>query len=807
MNTFRTDTIQEQEALLASLENTDICTFWYFPQEKLITVNERTARTYQCRTRYTDMPGSFADEFVHPSTQAVFYDMYQRIDAGERTAHASFSSLDLQNWCTVTLTTISWDVQGRPARTFGIIQNISDLKLREAEYHSKKRMLSSIIDALSKIYMFNYFIDLETLTFTQIAGLDYITELLGTSGDVVPAFEMFTESLIGENYKEDFRAFVDVRTLADRIGDQQNIVLEYSSLRKGWCRASFIVVHRNSRGIPDQVEFVVENISDQRKKELDAQDALARAYEAANKANASKSAFLNNMSHDIRTPMNAIVGFSAIAAAHIDEKERVQDCIAKITASSRHLLSIINEVLDMSRIESGKIQIQEQEANLPTILHDFVTMIQDQVRVKGLELFIDTMDLVHENVYADEARLHRVLLNLAGNAVKFTPAGGTISVRLAEKPQTDPHVGSYIITVRDTGIGMSRDFLPHVFEPFEREQTSTVSKMEGTGLGMAITRNIIQMMGGTISVDSEKGKGSVFTIELPLKLMEKEMEDPRIRRLAGLHALVVDDDYNVCDSVSKMLDKIGMEPEWTMSGTEAVLRTRSALEMGRHFSVFLVDWRMPDMSGVEVVRRLRKLVGNEVPVYVLSSYDFSDIEKEARDAGVTAFCQKPLFLSELRKTLLISLGEYQSGQPKSASISLEELKGKRILLTEDNELNQEIAVDILTEAGFVVDTADNGQIAVDKLDAAREGTYDLVLMDIQMPVMDGYQATRTIRARKNPWLQKLPILAMTANAFEEDRQKALEAGMNGHLVKPIDVDKLLETLSMVLKESGNRSAG
>lgn len=799
MDTFRTDKQQEEEALLASLENTDICTFWYFPQEKLITVNERTARIYQCKRIYTDMPKSFADDFVHPATQSAFFELYHKIDAGERTAQASFSSLDRKNWVTVTLTTVSRDMLGRPAKAYGIVQNISELKLQEAEYHSNRRMLSGIIDALSNIYMFNYFIDLETLEFIQITGPDYITSILGTRGDVVPAFEMFASTLIEDSYKESFCAFVDVHTLADRIGSLQNISLEYSSLRKGWCRASFIVVSRDPFGAPNRVEFVVENISAQREKELEDQRALAQAYEAANKANASKSAFLNNMSHDIRTPMNAIVGFSAIAAAHIDDRERVQDCIAKITASSRHLLSIINEVLDMSRIESGKIQIQEQEANLPAILHDFMSMIQDQIRVKGLELYIDTMDLTHENVYADEARLHRVLLNLAGNAVKFTPPGGIISVRLTEKPQTSAQYGNYVITVRDTGIGMGEDFLPHVFEPFEREQTSTVSKVEGTGLGMAITKNIIEMMGGTIRADSEKGKGSVFTIELPLRLMDKEMEDPRIERLAGLHALVVDDDYNVCDSVSKMLDKIGMEPEWTMSGKEAVLRTRSFLEMGRYFSVYLVDWKMPDMSGIEVVRQLRQLAGDQVPIYILTAYDFSDIEKEALEAGVTAFCPKPVFLSELRLILLASLGDSVRNQEKPAPAVNEALHGKHILLTEDNELNQEIAVEILTEAGFVVDTANNGQDAVEKLKASGEGTYDLVLMDIQMPVMDGYEAARAIRAMPEPWIQKLPILAMTANAFEEDRQKALKSGMDGHLAKPINVDILLRTLSELLQ--------
>ena len=504
------------------------------------------------------------------------------------------------------------------------------------------------------------------------------------------------------------------------------------------------------------------------------------------------------MSHDIRTPMNAIVGFAGIAAAHINDKERVQDCIAKITASSKHLLSIINEVLDMSRIESGKIHIQEQEAHLPTIMQDFMSMIQGQIHAKGLELFIDTMNLIHENVYADEARLHRILLNLVGNSVKFTPTGGMISIRLLEKPQTSAKYGNFVLSIRDTGIGMSKDFLPYVFEPFERERTATVSKVEGTGLGMAITKNIIEMMGGQISAESEQGKGSTFTIELSLKLMDKAMADPRIEQLAGFHAMVVDDDYNVCDSVSKMLDKIGMEPYWTMSGKEAVLHAKSASEMGRGFSVYIVDWRLPDMSGVEVVRQLRQIAGNDIPIYILTAYDFSDFEDEAKKAGVTAFCQKPLFFSQLRTALLESIGEAHDSQQEPMAERDRQLYGKRILLAEDDELNQEIAIEILTEAGFKVDTADNGKAAVEKIAQAAEGAYDIVLMDIQMPIMDGYEATQRIRSLPSEWTKKLPILAMTANAFEEDRQNALEAGMDGHLAKPIDTVKMLQTLDRIL---------
>ena len=799
MEAYEENTLQEQAGLLAAIQNTDICTFWYYPQDKLITVNERAASMYRCDRVYRDMPDSFANAFVHPSTQPGFYQMYRRIDAGEQTAQASFSSIDRKNWCTVTLTTVSFDGQGRPLKSYGIIQNISEMKMQEAEYHSSKKLLGNIIDAMSKIYMFNYYIDLETMEFTEILGLDYVTAMLGTSGDAALALQQFADTLIDRHFQESFRAFTDLHTLAERIGRRQNISLEYLSLKQGWCRASFIVVSRSPSGSPAQVEFVVENISAQRKKELEAREALERAYENANKANASKSAFLTNMSHDIRTPMNAIVGFASIAASHIHDQARVQDCISKITASSKHLLSIINEVLDMSRIESGKIQIQEQEASLPVIMHDFMSMVQPQVRAKGLELFIDTLDLTHENVYVDEARLHRILLNLVGNSVKFTPAGGKVSIRLQEKPQTSEKYGNFVISVKDTGIGMGKDFLPHVFEPFERERTSTVSKVEGTGLGMAITKNILEMMGGNISAESELGNGATFTIELPLRLMGKAPGEPRIEQLAGLHAMVVDDDYNVCDSVSKMLDKIGMEPEWTMSGKEAILHVKSALEMGRSFYAFIIDWKLPDMGGAEVTRHLRRLAGKDVPIYILTAYDASDIEEEAKNAGVTAFCQKPLFMSQLRRALLESIGADEEEARSPAQAQSQDFHGKRLLLVEDNELNQEIAVTILSEAGFQMDTADDGKEAVGKISQAQEGYYDAVLMDIQMPVMDGYEATRKIREMTAGWARRLPILAMTANAFEEDKKNALEAGMDGHLAKPIDTAEMFRALDEVLR--------
>ncbi len=527
------------------------------------------------------------------------------------------------------------------------------------------------------------------------------------------------------------------------------------------------------------------------RQKIDLQDALA----AAQHANRAKTTFLNNMSHDIRTPMNAIIGFTSLAAAHIDNTEQVQDYLAKITTSSNHLLSLINDVLDMSRIESGKVKIEEKETSLPEIMHDLKTIVQADIASKQLEFYIDTADVVNEHVLCDKLRLNQVLLNLLSNAMKFTMPGGIVSVRVIQKGAAAEGRASYEFQVKDTGIGMSQEFLAHVFDPFERERSSTVSGIQGTGLGMAITKNIVDMMDGTISVVSEEGKGSTFTVSLQLKTCSGPVRQEEIPQLKGLRALVADDDFNTCSSVTKMLATVGMRPDWTTSGKEAVLRTKLAWEQGDEYAAFIIDWLMPDMNGVEVVRRVRTIIGDEKPIIILTAYDWSDIEEEARAAGVTAFCSKPIFLSELREVLESPLATPKEEDDKAQAVSFE---GKKVLLVEDNELNQEIAVEILQGAGFVVEVADDGEAAVERMEQSAPGQYDLILMDIQMPIMNGYEATEKIRALGDPRVAGIPIIAMTANAFDEDRRAALEAGMNGHIAKPIDIPKLMELLQDLL---------
>ena len=532
--------------------------------------------------------------------------------------------------------------------------------------------------------------------------------------------------------------------------------------------------------------------------ELDrARQAAVDALKLAESANVSKTAFLTNMSHDIRTPMNAIIGLTNLMQHDLNNPEKLQAYIDKLHTSSEHLLGLINDVLDMSKIESGAVTLRMDEVNLAEQIEQIEAIIRPQTRQRGQHFIVRASQIHHENFIGDATRLRQVLLNILSNAVKYTQQGGEISLDVREVSRSGHSYVKYAFVVKDNGIGMSEEFQKHIFEAFSREESSTVSGIQGTGLGMSITKNIVDLMGGTIAIESEPGKGSEFIVNLCFALSGQKVELRQLPQLEGLRALVADDDTDTCLSVSTMLSKIGMRPEWTISGREAVIRTRYAMEQGDEFSVYIIDWLIPDMNGIEVVRQIRKMIGKSCPIIILTAYDWTDIEEEARAAGVTAFCEKPLFLSELRRVLAEPYGAEPACKPAQPAAA--ELRGKNLLLVEDNALNRELALEILKEAGFAVDTAEDGEIAVQKMKQAAPGQYDLILMDIQMPKMDGYEATRQIRALPDAAKAGIPIFAMTANAFEEDRQNALKAGMDGHIAKPLDIPHLLQVLADVLK--------
>jgi signal transduction histidine kinase/CheY-like chemotaxis protein len=544
------------------------------------------------------------------------------------------------------------------------------------------------------------------------------------------------------------------------------------------------------------VRYIV-SISDQtenKRREQVIKDALVNAQSA----NAAKQNFLSRMSHEIRTPMNAIIGMTTIAAAHIEDRKRVADCLEKIGYSSKHLMTLINDVLDMSKIDEGKISIAHEAFNLEGVAESITSIIYPQAVEKGLNFTIPLVDVTDTVLIGDSLRLNQVLLNLLSNALKFTPSGGSIRMEIRQLMRKNGRV-RFRFTVSDTGIGMSKEFMKRLYLPFEQENTATGRKYGGTGLGMAISQNLVSLMGGTLSVSSEINKGSTFTVELDFDIAEEIAESSAHNQqtLNALKVLIADDDRDTCIHTSLLLSNLGIVSQWVLSGEECVTEVTSAHRVGEDYDICFVDWRLPDMDGVEVTRRIRRTVGPETTIVIITAYDWSSIEQSAREAGANAFLSKPFFASTLYNMLLSVTGIEKAVQPYGEQSSYPSLANHRVLLAEDNDLNREIAVELLSMAGIKVTCASDGQEAVNMY-LSHEDEYDLILMDIQMPVMDGYQATKTIRNSGSTRAQTIPIVAMTADAFHEDVVKSNEAGMNGHLSKPIDAKRLYKMIENVL---------
>ncbi len=569
----------------------------------------------------------------------------------------------------------------------------------------------------------------------------------------------------------------------------------YNTIEDTYMRVS-VFLHRDKETDHIHGLFMAMDITEAKKRQEEQQEALLAAYEAANHASAAKSSFLANMSHDIRTPMNGIIGMTAIAGAHLDDKERVADCLSKIMVASKHLLGLLNEVLDMSKIESGKIELQDEEFSLPDLVDDLITIVKPQIEARRHEFFVSVRGIEHENVIGDSQRIQQVFLNLLSNAVKYTPEGGKVQLILSEKLFRRKGVGCYEIVFEDNGIGMDKEFLKRLFEPFTRAEDSRVAKIQGTGLGMTITRNIVQLMNGRIDVKSEPDKGSRFTVTIFLKLQEGENPVSH-DKLADLPVLVVDDDEASCESTCEMLDDLGMRSEYVLCGEDAVKRVVDRHEAEDDFFAVILDWKMLGMDGLAVTREIRRRVGENVPIIIFSAYDWSDIEVSARAAGANAFLSKPLFKSKMVYLFKEILGNQKDLQSLSAlkTVQKEDFSGKRALLVEDNELNAEIAGEILGMAGLEIEYAKDGREALDKMTEAEAGYYDIVFMDIQMPIMDGYEASKAIRSLPGDYPRRVPIIAMTANAFMGDVQACKAAGMDEHIAKPLDLDHLFKVLN------------
>ena len=535
------------------------------------------------------------------------------------------------------------------------------------------------------------------------------------------------------------------------------------------------------------------DITKDREEQARQRKALEDACQAAQVASAAKSNFLSSMSHDIRTPMNAIMGMAAIARANLNSPGKVYDCLNKIGTSGKHLLSLINEVLDMSKIESGKIDLALGQVNLPGILQDVMDMCGPLINEKRQQFQISIGQVQHEEVIADGDRLQQILMNLLSNAIKYTHEEGTITLRISEQPSQTHGKSQYEFTCIDSGIGMSPEYLSHIFEPFSRAEDPRISKLQGTGLGMTITENVVRMMNGTIQVESELGKGSKFTVSVPMEWcgQEESLSD----ELLGLPVLVVDDDQITCENAAALLNELGMRGYWVMSGREAIGRIAAAHDQKDDFFAVILDWVMPDMNGLETVRVIREKLGDDVPIIIISAYDYSDIEEEFISAGADAFITKPLFKSKMLQVLQLFISSEESDAVHAADEKKDpEFHGKRILLAEDNEVNREIVIELLRVHDISVDAAENGQQAMEMFDTSEPGTYHAILMDIQMPVLNGYGAAAGIRSLKRSDAQSIPIIALTADAFADDIARSQKAGMNAHIAKPVDVNYLLETL-------------
>lgn len=684
-------------------------------------------------------------------------------------------------------------------------------KKREAEYLVYQKAMNSTVRACRAVY----YIDINKMTCEIVypSGADGKSRHNDYESEMADRFKY---GVVAEEHIELVADFLKMDNILKRLADRDHIELQFKrrmfdvNKRKvegggyEWCSISVTAAEKKD-GKLSAITMAIRSIDDLIQREEEQKQMLALAVARAEAANRAKSDFLSRMSHDIRTPMNAILGMTSIAALHIDEKNRVLDALEKITVSGKHLLGLINDVLDMSKIESGKVSLTEDAFDLSDTIDSLLTVFRSQVDAKQQTLEVHVTKIEHENVIGDEQHLSQIFMNIMGNAVKFTPAGGRITIHIEEKESRISGSGYYEFTFEDTGIGMEPEYIQKIFEPFSRAANSSGNKIEGTGLGMSIAVNIARMMDGDIKVESEPGKGSKFTVMVHLKLDDFVPEN--MESLASLPVLVVDDEKDACESVCEILNSLGMKAEYALGGDCAIKRMIESEEAHAEFSVVILDWKMPVKDGLETAKEIRRTISRHIPIIILSSYDWADIEAEAQEAGIDGFISKPMFKSKLIRVLHNVLEDEREEEISDAldTFRQQDCFGKRVLLVEDNEINIEVAEELLNIVGIQVETALNGQLAVDCLLEKEPGYFDLIFMDIQMPVMNGYEAARAIRSSGRQDLEHIPIVAMTADAFSDDVRKAKDAGMNDHVSKPVDLDRLESILRKWVAQSESDS--
>lgn len=658
--------------------------------------------------------------------------------------------------------------------------------------HERKQL--SIIQTLGDIYSSIYYTDARSMRYQRLKGTSEIESVISDTGDTKQAHIDYVKNYVEDIDQEKMNEFLDVDTIVDRLRDTNAISCEYKRINAGWQRATLAAASRDSNNEVTAFILAVQLIEQEKAKEIATKDALLEAYEAAQMANKAKSIFLSNMSHDIRTPMNAIIGMTAIAGANLNNIDKVADCLSKITTSSKHLLGLINEVLDMSKIESGKIDLIEENFSLSDTINNLISLNKADADEKNHSISVHINDVNHENVIGDSVRLQQVFTNLLSNAIKYTQDGGKIDITVTEKNTNNPKIGWYEVIFKDNGFGMTEDFIKIMFDPFARANDERVSRIQGSGLGMPIARNIVRMMNGDIKVESKLNEGSTFTVSFSLKLQNEE--EISYENFVDLHILVADDDEISCESTCIICNSLGMKSEYVTSGREAVAKTVEHHNNDDDYYAVILDWKMPDMNGIETAKHIRENIGNEIPIIVLTAYDWTEIEQEARAAGVDAFLSKPLFKSRVAHLFNDLTGNNHTEESKPLREELDncDFTGKRILLVEDNELNREITIELLAMVGIETEFAEDGKKGVDKFQNSPVGYYDLIFMDIQMPIMNGYEAASAIRALSHSDARKIPIIAMTANAFASDVRAAINSGMNDHIAKPLDMKQIVEAL-------------
>ena len=732
------------------------------------------------------------ESIVKNTADSTIYSVpFRRVfDSGMRYYRLDFSKMDLPD--------------GKTGIVAGFM-DVDDETRKNLKIQHSLKLRYAVIEALTKAYDSVWIInDLKTQRFTLFRIDEEMVHLM--PAQQAARIDRFSDALRFYSklvLEEDRQQFLDSVTPEEIALNTERMAIYSVPFRRVF--ESGVRHYRLEFGRLDlgngESNIVVgfKDVEEEVRKELQIQQALREAIDAANASNKAKSDFLSSMSHDMRTPMNGIIGMTAIAARNLDDREKVADCLRKISEASSHLLGLINEVLDMNKIESGKAELQEEEFCLADLIESMLAMTRPQLQAHEHIFRMQIVDVQHEMVIGDSRRIEQILVNIMSNAIKYTPNGGRIALTVKEGPTRTQGFRHYQFVFEDNGYGMTEEFQKHLFEPFSRANDMQTAGIQGTGLGMAITQNIVRMMGGNISVESTYGEGSKFTVDLFLKV--QDTDGINYDRFVDLRVLVVDDDPICCESTCEILNDMGMNSEWALSGKAAVERVKNRQEQGRDFCAAIIDWKLQDQGGVETTRQIRSVVGESLPIFIFSAYDWTEIEQEARDAGANYFISKPLFRSKVANMFNAVFNKQAGSEDVEASLRhLEEMdfSGRHILLAEDQELNAEIAMDFLEMTGVEVDWARDGAEAVEKLAASPDGYYSMIFMDVQMPRMNGYEASTAIRALDRSDAKKIPIVAMTANAFAEDAMNCKKAGMNDHMAKPIDVDILIRMLHTFL---------